>query len=113
MVKKEIDYEKYKSEAKIVFLKENETVRVKFLDNGVPEDTEITDKNSNIKKVITKFVYEVIDLSDNQKKELSTLSTRLIRKLGAFYPLKDKSLSIRKFKFGNTDFDVDFQVEPL
>lgn len=109
---KNIDWNKI-SESNILILKENETVQVKFLDNGKQESTDITDKTTGKTKEIDKFVFQIIDLSDGKAKELSTLANRLMIQLKAFKPLKDKSLNINKFRFGSDVFDVDFKISEI
>ena len=102
--RKEIVWSNIK-ESNTLILKENETINVKFLDNGYIEEHEIIDDTTNEAKEIDKYIFEVKDLDDNKKKELSFIQNRAIVKLKAFNPLKDKSFSIRKFSFGNGKFD--------
>ena len=97
----------------VLILKENETAQVKFLDNGTLDSATITDKTTNQTKDIKKFVFSVMDLSDNKKKELSTLAMRLMIQLKPFKPLKDRKLNINKFRFGQDVFDVDFRVSEI
>jgi len=94
-----------------LILKENESIRVAFLDNGNVDSYDITDKQTNQIKTIDKYSFKVINLNDNSEKDFSTLASGLINKLKPFNPLKDKSLSISKFRTGATDFDIDFKVE--
>ena len=81
-------------ESNALILKENEPIRVKFLDNGNKEPYEITDKQTGVKKTITKYVFNVIDLNDNFEKEFSTLANRLMTQLKEFIPLKDLYRSV-------------------
>jgi len=97
----------------VLILKENETIQVQFLDNGSHESADIIDKRTNETKKIDKYVFQIIDLSDNEKKELSTLASRLMIQLKPFKPLKDKKLNINKFRTGSDVFDVDFRVSEI
>ena len=100
-------------ESNILILKDNETIQVKFLDNGFIDSVEITDKKTNKTKTIKKYVFQVVNLSDNKKMELSTLASRLMGQLKLFNPLKGKSLNVNKFRTGTDDFDVDFRVSQI
>ena len=100
-------------ESNILILKENETVQVKFLDNGFIDSVEIIDKKTNKTKTIKKYVFQVVNLSDNKKMELSTLASRLMSQLKLFNPLKGKSLNVNKFRTGTDDFDIDFRVSQI
>jgi hypothetical protein len=103
---RKIDFEKdsnLKDDSNI-FLKENTPIALTFLDNGMVDDYNLNGK------IIDKFIFRVIDLSDNKEKELSSLSKRFIKACKPFAPLKDKSLLIRKFRFGPTEFDIDFEI---
>jgi hypothetical protein len=93
-----------------IILKENEIIRVKFLDNGTMDDYEIFDNTTEKIKVITKYSFSVIDLSNNQERELSIIQSRLMNLLKEYQPLKDKSLNINKFRTGMEIFDIDFKV---
>jgi len=93
-----------------LILKENEIIRVKFLDNGNVMDYELTDKQTGLTKIVDKYYFDVMDLSNNQEKEFSTLATRLMILLKQFNPLKDKSLNINKFRTGSDTFDIDFKI---
>ena len=104
-----IDWNKIEKSNALI-LKENEPLQVKFLGNGSVDDYELTDKKTNEKKTVDKYSFEVINLANNEKKELSTLALTLMLRLKKYQPLKDKSLTINKFKTGYTDFDVDFKV---
>ena len=97
-------------ESNALILKENEPIKIRFLDNGNKEPYEIIDKQTEKTKTITKYVFNVIDLNDNIEKEFSTLANTLMTKLKEFIPLKDKSIIINKFKTGFTDFDINFKV---
>lgn len=105
-----IDWNKVQ-ESNILILKENEPIRVKFIDNGISAMETIIDKRTEKEKEVEKFVFEVQDLNDdNVEKEFSTLATRLKVLLKQYIPLKDKSLNINKFRTGADDFDIDFKV---
>lgn len=88
-------------------------VSITFLDNGSYDMTEILDKKTNKPKEVKKYFWSVIDLSDNEAKEYSTLSNKLLNLLKEFKPLKDKSFRINKFKTGMSDFAVDFKIEQM
>ena len=107
-----IDWNKIEKSNALI-LKENESIRIAFLDNGNEESYEIIDKQTNEKKTITKYVFQVINLRDNSKKEYSTLAMSLMNHLKPYIPLKDKKVSIAKFRTGPTDFDIDFKVEQI
>lgn len=108
----EINWDNIK-ESDILILKENETVQVQFLNNGIPDSTDITDTKTNKIKTINRYTFKIIDLSDNRKKELSTLATRLMIQLKLFKPLKNKKLNINKFRTGQDSFDIDFRVSEI
>lgn len=98
------------SESDILILKENEPISVQFLDDGMIDETEVLDKKTDKMKKINKYVFRVIDTTDNEEKEFSTLANRLMTKLKEFNPLTDKIMLINKFKTGSDVFDVDFEV---
>ena len=104
-----IDWNKIEKSNALI-LKDNEPIRIKFLDNGNVDDYELIDKKTDKQKIVPKYFWKVIDLTNNQEKEFSTLAMTLMTKLKEYQPLKDKSLNINKFKTGFTDFDVDFKV---
>lgn len=104
-----IDWNKIE-QSNALILKENEPLRVKFLDNGDVDDYELIDKETNEKKIVDKYSFDVINLANNEKKILSTLALTLMLRLKEYQPLKDKSLTINKFKTGFSNFDVDFKV---
>lgn len=97
----------------ILILKENETIQIKFLDNGFIDSVDIVDKKTNKTKTIKKYVFRVINLLDNKKMEFSTLASRLMGQLKVFKPIKGKSLNVNKFRTGTEDFDVDFRVSQI
>lgn len=101
------------TESDILILKENEPISVKFLNNGMIDETEVLDKKTDKMKIINKYVFKVIDTTDNEEKEFSTLANRLMTKLKQFNPLIDKVLLINKFKTGPDVFDVDFEVSQI
>ena len=105
-----IDWNKIEKSNALI-LKENESIRVAFLDNGNHESYEITDKRTNESKIVDKYSFSVIDLNDNNEKVFSTLANTLMTLLKPHIPLKDKKMSISKFRTGITDFDIDFKVE--
>ena len=107
-----IDWNKIEKSNDLI-LKESEAIRVQFLDNGNQEPYEITDKQTNEKKTITKYEFSVINLNDNSKKVFSTLASGLMNHLKPYIPLKDKKMIISKFRTGITDFDIDFKVEQI
>lgn len=100
-------------ESNILILKENETVQVKFLDNGFIDSIDIHDETTDKIKKVKKYIFQVLNLSDNKKMELSTLATRLMSQLKLFKPLKGKSLNINKFRNGPDVFDIDFRVSQI
>ena len=104
-----IDWNKIEKSNALI-LKENEPLKVRFLDEGSVDDYKLIDKKTNEKKIVDKYSFQVVNLANNEKKELSTLAITLMLRLKDFKPLKDKSLTINKFKTGYSDFDVDFKV---
>jgi len=95
-----------------LILKTNEPIRIKFLDNECSvDDYEIIDKKTNEKKIVDKFTFQVLDLDTNKEKEFSTLANPLMVLIKEFIPLKNKSITINKFKTGYTDFDIDYEVK--
>ncbi len=110
--KEKIDYEKI-VESEVLVLKTGNSIRVKFLDNGYLDTTEIIDKTTNEIKTIDKYTYSVLDLSDNKQKEFSSLGTRFILRIKPFLPIPNKSFNIRKFQFGLTKFDIDYEITPI
>lgn len=109
MVKKQIDYDKI-NESNLLVHKTGNSIRIKFLDEGTIDTMEITDKDTNETKTIEKYVYQVLDLSDNKQKEYSSLSTRFVLEAKKYIPLKNKSFSILKYQFGtNPKFDIDYE----
>jgi len=97
-------------ESNLLILNENETVQIKFLDNGFIDSADIVDKLTKKTKTIKKYVFQVVNLADNRKMELSTFANRLMGQLKLLKPLKGKSLNINKFRTGQEDYDVDFRV---
>jgi len=104
-----IDWSKIEKSNDLI-LKENESIKVKFLNNGNSKAYDITDKHTNKVKTITKYVFSVIDLNDNNEKKFSTLANTLMTYLKQYIPLKDKKIIINKFRTGPTDFDINFKV---
>jgi len=94
-----------------LILKENESIRIQFLNEGSVDSYDITDKQTNKVKTIKKYLFEVLNLNDNSEKDFSTLASGLMNKLKPFVPLKNKKMTISKFRTGATDFDIDFTVE--
>ena len=94
-----------------LILKENESIKIAFLDNGNQEAYEITDKQTNEKKTITKYSFKVLNLNDNSEKDFSTLASGLMNLLKPLIPLKDKRMIISKIRTGLTDFDIIFKVQ--
>lgn len=109
---KKIDYNKI-TESNILVLKTGNSIRVKFLDEGYLNETEITDKQTKEVKTIDKYIYNVIDLIDDKQKEFSTLATRFIVAIKPFLPITNKSFNIRKYQYGLTQFDIDFEITPI
>jgi len=105
-----IDWNKIEKSNDLI-LKEGNSIRIQFLDNGNQENYEIIDKQTNEKKTIDKYTFNVINLNDNTKKIFSTLASGLMNHLKSFTPLKDKQVIINKFRTGATNFDIDFKVE--
>jgi len=105
-----IDWNKIEKSNALI-LKVNETIRIQFLNNGNQETVDIIDKSTGKQKTVDNYVFDVINLVNNTEKEYSTLSMTLMNYLKAFNPLKDKKVSIRKFRTGATDFDINFEVE--
>ena len=108
----EINWDKV-IESNALILKENETVQVRFLDNGFVGSADIVNKLTNKTKTIKKYVFQVVNLADNRKMELSTLATRLMGQLKLFKPLKGKSLNVNKFRIGSDIYDIDFRVSQI
>lgn len=105
-----IDWNKIQA-SNILVLNDNQPIRIKFLDEGSETTHELVDKRTQKAKTVPKYVFNVIDLNDdNKEKELSTLAITLMLRLKPFLPLKNKSLTINKFRTGADDFDVDFRV---
>ena len=107
-----IDWDKI-AESNALILKENETVQIKFLNNGSQGTTEIIDSKTNEPKTIDKYEFDIIDLSNNTAKELSIIQRRLMFLLKEFKPLKDKSFNVNKFRTGTGQFDVDFRISEI
>jgi len=104
-----IDWSKIQ-ESNALILKDNEPIRITFLNNGITEPYEIFDKKTEKPKTIDKYSFDVLDLTDNTEKELSIIQNTLMTKLKAFIPLKDKSITINRFRTGISEFDVDYKV---
>lgn len=104
-----IDWNKIQ-ESNALILKDNEPIRVRFLDNGLTESMEIFDKKTEKLKTIDKYSFDVLDLTDNTEKELSIIQTTLMTKLKYFIPLKDKEIIINRFRTGISEFDIDYKV---
>lgn len=97
-------------ESNALILKDNEPIKVTFLNNGIQEPYEIFDNRTQKLKTITKYSFDVLDLLDNTEKELSIIQATLMTKLKEFNPLKDKSMTINRFRTGMTEFDIDYKV---
>ena len=104
-----IDWNKIEK-SNVLILKENEQINIQFLDNGRQETIEIIDKRTNKPKTVDNYVFQVINLNNDDEKEYSTLSMTLMNYLKPHIPLKDKKMSIRKLRIGADDFDIDFEV---
>jgi hypothetical protein len=109
MAKKPIDYSKIK-ESNILILKSDKPIKVEFKDNGYESEQEIIDKQTNNKKTVPKYVYDVLDLNDNNKeKELSFLAKEFPITCQEFIPLKKKQFLIRRIE-GIDEFDIKFKM---
>ena len=97
-------------ESNALILKNNEPIRITFLNNGNKETMEIFDKKTEKLKTISKYSFDVLDLSDNTEKELSIIQNTLMTKLKVFIPLKDKRITINRFRTGISEFDIDYKV---
>lgn len=97
-------------ESNALILKENEPIRIRFLNNGNKEPYEIFDKKTEKLKTITKYSFDVLNLNDNTEKELSIIQTTLMTKLKEFIPLKDKEITINRFRTGISEFDIDYKI---
>ena len=103
-----IDWNKIEKSIDII-LKENVPMEITFQDNGSVEPYEITDKQTNETKTVNKYIFDVID-KENNPRMFSTLSMILMTHLKSFNPLKDKTITINKFRTGITDFDIDYKI---
>lgn len=98
-------------ESNILVLKENDTIDIIFLDNGIKTTTKIFDKRTNKEKTIPIYVFSVSDVKDNNEvKEFSIIQTTLMTKLKDYLPLMEKHLSIHKKRIGLTEFDIDYDI---
>ena len=88
-------------------------VNIMFIDNGKVEIIEIIDSNTEKIKDVKKYFWKVIDISDKQEKEYSTLSMTLLNLLKPFNPLKNKTFQINKYRTGNGIFDVNFEIKEV
>lgn len=87
--------------------KEQQIVKVQFLDEGIIDELELDDK------VVEKYIFKVINLDNGKEMTYSTLSKRLLLKLMDFLPLKDKKVSILKKRIGNSVYDIDFDINSI
>ncbi len=112
---KDIDYDKVKERAKVLILGFDDPIRVKFLHNGkVQDDYEIDDNDGNKKKV-NRYIYDVLDLDDNEKsKELSFLAITFVDSIEPYNPIENKSFQISKYQIerGNK-FKIGFKIVSL
>lgn len=102
-------------ESNILVLKTGLTIRIKFLDNGVQDSTEIFNRQTKELDTVEKYIFQVLDLSDNKEKEFSLIGkgNRCMTKLKDYQPVKDKEFTINKFSFGKDEFDVDYNITQL
>lgn len=95
----------------VTFKKTNINI-VKFLDEGEEtKKTIILDDGSE--KEIEPVVFEVIDVSDTKNTDAKTMdvnSSRLLKELSKYYPLKDKTFEITAI---GQDVDRFYKVRPL
>lgn len=92
-------------ESNEVFLKEGSIIKLRFLNNEV--ETDSVDINE---KATDKFSFDVINMDTNQAKILGVISNPLMNELKKYQPLENKELSIRKYRVGSTDFDIEYEV---
>lgn len=92
-------------ESNEVFLKEGSIIKLKFLDNEVEQDSVIiNDKETD------KFNFDVLNMDTDKEKVLGVISNPLMNELKKHQPLANKELSIRKYRVGSTDFDIEYEV---
>jgi len=92
-------------ESNEVFLKEGKIVKLKFLNNEVKPDSVIINK-----KDTDKFSFDVLNMDTNQEKVLGVISNPLMNDLKQYKPLMNKEFSIRKYRVGATEFDIEYEV---
>jgi hypothetical protein len=106
--RKEIVYENI-IESNLLVQNDNTTIRVEFLNNGFIDEVELDSG-----KIVDSYIYGVKDLDDSEKeKEWSTLSTRAVRILGSFMPLKGKRFSIRKYTTSDKPTDKYYDINEM
>ena len=104
MAKKQFDWNSIELSNEI-FLSENKTVRIKFLDNEVDSDT--VDING---KETDKYSFNVLNLLNKTERTLGIISNPLMNELKLYQPLQNKEFSIRKYRSGATEFDIEYEV---
>lgn len=107
MVKK-FDWNTIEKSTEIIH-KENTTIRIKFLDNDV-DVGEWSNPNIENSKVKPRYIFNVLEMNLNKEKTLGIISNPLMNELKKYEPLENKEFSIRKYRFGATDFDIEYEV---
>jgi len=105
-----INYNEIK-ESNNLILKDNQTIQVEFLDDGIIDDVMFDDGDTS-----DKYVYQVKDLNDDNKvKIFSIIQMTLLTKLVGKPPKSPKGMkfSISRFRTGTGKFDVDYRVTKI
>ena len=89
--------------------KEGTTIKIKFLDNDV-DVSEWTNPNIENSKPKPRYTFNVLNIDTNKEKTLGIISNPLMNEFKLYEPLMNKEFSIRKYRVGSTDFDIEYEV---
>lgn len=89
--------------------KEGTVIKIKFLDNNVDVD-DWSNPNIENSKVKPRYTFNVLEINTNKEKTLGVISNPLMNDLKNYKPLENKEFSIRKYRIGQTEFDIEYEV---
>ena len=105
---KKFDWNTIQKSTEIIH-KEGTSIKIKFLDNNVVVD-DWSNPNIENSKVKPRYTLNVLDINLNKEKTLGIISNPLMNDLKQYKPLMNKEFSIRKYRVGPTEIDIEYEV---
>ena len=107
MTKKEFNWNNIKESNELI-ISEGKTVRIRFLNNDVNTDKiDIKGKEKN------KYIFDILNLFNQKEMEFGIISNPLMNELKKYQPLENKEFSIRKYRVGASEFDIEYELNHL